>query len=64
MSKIKFYYHEANSDLLAVIDKDTCYSHVGQHSGYSPEYIKECRRATLKEYRDLKKELKSIGYKL
>lgn len=41
----------------------TCYQHVGQHS--SAEYrgcIRSSKSATPKQYKDLKKELKSIGY--
>lgn len=41
-----------------------CYSHVGQHSAASPEYIKLCAPATPEQYADLKAELESIGYNL
>lgn len=40
----------------------TCYSHVGQHSACSAEYLKGLRRATPGEYARLAKELASIGY--
>ena len=43
---------------------NTCYAHIGQHSACSPEYIKECRKATEQEYKDLAEELESIGYNL
>ena len=45
-------------------DIKLCYSMVGQHSGCSPEYVKECVLATREEYLPLKIELVSIGYNL
>ena len=39
-----------------------CYSHAGQHSTCSAEYLKELRPATPAEYARLLAELKSIGY--
>jgi len=39
-----------------------CYSHAGQHSTCSTEYLKELRPATPAEYARLLAELKSIGY--
>lgn len=42
----------------------TCYAHIGQHSACSPDYVKELKPATRKQYKDLKEELESIGYKL
>jgi hypothetical protein len=42
-----------------------CYSHVGHHS--SADYlhcINHSRLATIQEYKELKNELKSIGYEL
>jgi|688.fasta_scaffold422193_4 hypothetical protein len=68
-----FYYHEANDDLFAFFPSDnydsnglmkTSYSHIGQHSGCSPEYTTEARKATPKEYAELKAELIQIGYSL
>lgn len=41
-----------------------CYAHIGQHSACSPEYASASRKATQKEYADLKTELQSIGYNL
>ena len=38
------------------------YSYLGQHSGCSPQYAKESRKATQSEYLPLLNELKSIGY--
>jgi hypothetical protein len=42
----------------------TSYSIVGQHSGCSPEYVKQCVLATREEYLPLKIELVNIGYNL
>lgn len=43
----------------------TTYQHVGQHSVANYRHcIDESRPATEEEYKDLKKELESIGYKL
>ena len=41
-----------------------CYAHVGQHSGCHPDYAKECKEASVKQYLDLYEELLSIGYNL
>ena len=38
----------------------TCYSHVGQHSGCHPDYVKNLKLATPDEYKDLEKELIEI----
>lgn len=40
------------------------YAHIGQHSACHPDYAKECSKATPEQYKDLKKELESIGYNL
>ncbi len=46
-------------------DLNTSYSHVGQHSACSGDYIKcLCRPANESEYLPLKQELESIGYTL
>lgn len=70
-TKVEFLLHEENKDLFAYFpnQKNTAvtnvaYSHIGQHSGCSPSYAKESRKATPEEYRDLQKELESIGYNL
>ena len=55
------YFPEINADFKG---NKTSYSHIGQHSACSPEYAKESRKATPKEYENLYKELLSIGYKL
>lgn len=70
-TKVKFY-HEGGG-ILAVFPEErfgignafqNCYSHVGQHGGCNPAYIAELKPATPEEYKDLKTELESIGYKL
>lgn len=42
----------------------TSYMHIGQHSGASPDLLFELESASPEEYKDLKEELESIGYKL
>jgi hypothetical protein len=66
-TEVRFYYNEANEDLFAVIgasdfNNATCYSHIGQHSTASKEYIKESKPATYAQYQELLKELINIGY--
>lgn len=59
-------------DVVAIfpeIDADkngnvSSYQRIGQHGPCSPELIKGLRAAKLKEYKALKQELESIGYKL
>jgi hypothetical protein len=41
---------------------NTCYAHIGQHSGCYPQYAEECKEANYNQYQDLLKELISIGY--
>lgn len=40
----------------------TCYSHIGQHSGCHPDYVKDLKKATQTEYKDLQAELVGQGY--
>lgn len=40
------------------------YMHIGQHSGCSVELIDELQDASFDQYKDLKNELQTIGYKL
>ncbi len=40
----------------------TSYSHIGQHSALSPEYLRDTAPAREDEYRELLDELVSIGY--
>jgi hypothetical protein len=42
----------------------TCYAHIGQHSACHPDYARECKEASVKQYFDLYEELLSIGYDL
>jgi len=42
----------------------TCYQSIGQHSGFTPEYIKETRKASPAEYKRLLIELYNYGYNL
>ena len=39
-----------------------CYSHIGQHSTASVEYCQSLKKATKKQYSDLKRELESYPY--
>ena len=47
-----------------LLDLRLSYAHIGQHGSCCSEYVKECRKATEKEYKDLKTELESIEYNL
>jgi hypothetical protein len=40
------------------------YMHIGQHGEASLDFFHECRLATEEEYKDLREELESIGYRL
>lgn len=42
----------------------TSYMHIGQHSGASRDLLYELDDASIEEYKNLKEELLSIGYKL
>lgn len=44
-------------------DDMTCYTHIGQHSGYSLEwYLTDTKAATPEEYEPLKRELEAAPY--
>lgn len=64
------YYSEANIGYGRVTKEDVentfvGYVHLGQHTAVSNSFLAEkCRKATEKEYKDLKTELESIGYNL
>jgi hypothetical protein len=72
--EVIFLVNEVNQevgDLFAYFPKEiynkeyrTGYSHIGQHSAVYPAYAKASRLAIPEEYKDLKKELEDIGYKL
>jgi len=65
---VKFVYTKEFKEVTAVfIDKENiqlpdCYSHIGQHSICSIDWVKEQKPATKKQYEPLLKELQSIGY--
>ena len=69
-TKVSFYYNEKNDDLYAFFTETILgnlgesYSHIGQHSQCHINYVKESRKATKKEYKDLMLELQNIGYHL
>ena len=64
------FYIDNDGQTLAYFPNDdadnkgnkTCYAHVGQHSGCSPEYVKDLKKATPEEYKDLQAELVGQGY--
>lgn len=63
------YFPEMMSSWVYIARKKvvnyTSYSHIGQHSGCSPDYIKGCEEIEKEsEYIALKTELESIGYDL
>lgn len=79
-TKVQFFYHQDNDDIFAYFPEIlegkkynvrtgeeifcSSYAHVGQHSACSNLYVKECKKATPEQYKDLKEELTSIGYNL
>jgi hypothetical protein len=72
VTKVEFYI-EPNGEVMAAFpeipyahtgDGRACYSHVGQHSGYDPDYLSGCFKASPAKYAELKAELESIGYVL
>lgn len=78
VTEVKFLYNEKTEDLYAFFHKEhyyskrhpeykrvfNAYAHIGQHSSCHIEYANESRAAKPSEYRELKKELESIGYNL
>lgn len=69
MTKVKFYMEEENTVFAYFPElpfdykgNKTCYSHIGQHSACSPEYIKGKKLATPEQYEELLNELKGQGY--
>lgn len=67
------FYKEPETGILAVFPDErfgigsafqNCYSHIGQHSGCHPSYVKELEEAEIRDYQDLLRELVSIGYDL
>lgn len=68
--RVKFYMEDKNNVLAYFPDIEwsrgttMCYSHVGQHSACSPEYIFGLPHATQDQYMMLLQELHSLGYEL
>lgn len=63
--KFLFVVDDTDNDITAVCpDTNLCYAHMGQHSTYSPGWVKSCCRiAEPKEYKPLLNELENIiGY--
>ncbi len=59
-SVFAYFPKEKYSNLFS--DMFTSYAHVGQHSACHKDYAKKCKAATYDQYKDLLKELESIGY--
>lgn len=78
LTDIKFYVNNTNKDfnpeVFAIFLNEVNpfngnlflgYAHIGQHSEYHFDYIKESKEATENEYKDLYNELTNIvGYNL
>jgi len=71
--KDKVVFRKFDGEVIALFPEDkadysgnvTSYSHIGQHSAANFGYVmQKSKKATPREYADLKKELTSIGYKL
>jgi len=64
------FYIDKDGQTLAYFPNDdadnkgnkTCYAHVGQHSACNPDYVKDLKKATPEEYKDLQAELVGQGY--
>lgn len=69
-TQVEFYFNEVNKDLFAFFPNEknsdgyACYSHNGQHSTCSIQYVNSSRPATEEERDPLIKELEDLGYKL
>lgn len=57
MTYLPFFPDTANGTVFG-----QSYSHIGQHSECHILYVQESRKATKKEYKDLKLELEKQGY--
>lgn len=67
------FYKEPNESMqqgfnaMAVFPDESpllCYTHIGQHSECSIEYVNDLKKATPNEYKELQRELESIDYDL
>ena len=64
-SEVFAYFPDENYNLDSYGPKmKTSYSHIGQHSACDSDYANKCKKATLKQYQDLKTELENQGYNL
>jgi len=65
MTKVKFLIEPNGTDPIMAYfpDDDSCYNHIGQHSGCSLAYANECKEAVTNDYLPLLKELVGQGYK-
>lgn len=73
-TKVIFRFWKESKDVIAIfpeipgtMESHTCqsYEHIGQHGACSPAIIiDDSRLAKPEEYKDLKKELRNIGYNL
>lgn len=71
-TKVTFLYEANSKDVFAFFPTTICmvtgfyesYSHIGQHSQCSIEYVSQCKEAYLGDSDDLYNELVSIGYEL
>lgn len=68
---VVFRVFKKEKDVFALFPHDVCdnqghvtsYQHIGQHSGANYRHcIQKSKKASKKEYKDLKKELENIGY--
>lgn len=75
MDRAMFYWtpidEEHEQDIIAFLPDEPAnpgnimsYMHVGQHGEASIAFMRDCIPAALEDYRDLKAELKYIGYEL
>ena len=70
MKTVVIFRKERGGSIVAVMPYEiadlagnmTSYSHIGQHSALSPEYLRDTTPAREDEYRELLAELVSIGY--
>lgn len=71
--KDKVVFRVFDGEVVALFPEDkadargsvTSYSTIGQHSGANYDYVmSKSKKATPSQYKDLKSELTSIGYKL
>lgn len=64
-----------DGEVIALMPKDswidgggeafiTSYQHIGQHSGASLDLLEDLQKCSEEDYRDLKRELENIGYRV